>query len=106
MAAAVVDQAALDNYKDVNPGRFARLRTIEESAPFPPMAVFYVPAKVPAETVKKFREGMLKANDSSKSRDAMSTFKITSFEPVPEMYSKWVTDILKDYPEPKTPTGE
>jgi ABC-type phosphate/phosphonate transport system substrate-binding protein len=106
VAAAIVDQASLDNYKDVNPGRFARLRTIEESAPFPPMAVFYVPGKVPEETVQKFRKGMLAANDSSKSRDAMSTFKITGFEAVPEVFSKWVTDIVKDYPEPKTPAGE
>jgi ABC-type phosphate/phosphonate transport system substrate-binding protein len=101
VAAAIVDQASLENYKDVNPGRFARLRTVEESAPFPPMAVFYIPSKVGADVVEKMRTGMLNANKSSKSRDAMSTFKITSFEPVPAEYATWVADIVKEYPQPK-----
>jgi ABC-type phosphate/phosphonate transport system substrate-binding protein len=101
VAAALVDQASLDNYKDVNPGRFARLRVVEQSDPFPPMGLFYVPGKTPADIVEKFRTGMLKANDSARSRDAMSTFKITSFELVPTEYATWVADIVKAYPEPK-----
>jgi ABC-type phosphate/phosphonate transport system substrate-binding protein len=101
VAAAIVDQASLENYKDVNPGRFARLRTIEESPPFPPMAVFYMPNKVAAETVTKMRTGMLSANASARSRDAMSSFKITAFEAVPADYAKWVADIVKAYPQPK-----
>ena len=100
VAAAIVDQASLDNYKDVNPGRFARLRTVEESAPFPPMAVFYMPNKVSDAVVEKMRKGMLFANKSSKSRDAMSTFKITAFELVPTEYATWVADVVKAYPEP------
>ena len=100
-AAALVDQASLDNYKDVNPGRFARLHVIAQSDPFPPMGLFYSPGKVSPEIVEKFRSGMLKANESARSRDAMSTFKITSFEPVPAEYANWVADIVKAYPEPK-----
>ena len=100
-AAAIVDQASLDNYKDVNPGRFARMQVIAQSEPFPPMGLFYMPGKVSAEIVEKFRSGMLKANDNARSRDAMSTFKITSFEQVPAEYATWVADIVKAYPEPK-----
>jgi ABC-type phosphate/phosphonate transport system substrate-binding protein len=100
VAAAIVDQASLDNYKDVNPGRFARLRVVEESAPFPPMAVLYIPSKVAPEIVEKFRGGILNANTSSKSRDAMATFKITAFEAVPAEYANWVAESVKAYPEP------
>jgi ABC-type phosphate/phosphonate transport system substrate-binding protein len=101
VAAAIVDQASLDNYKDVNPGRFARLNASVQSEPFPPMGLFCVPSKVSADIVEKLRTGMLKANKSSRSRDAMATFKITSFEQVPAEYATWVADIVKAYPEPK-----
>jgi ABC-type phosphate/phosphonate transport system substrate-binding protein len=98
-AAVVVDQASLDVYREVQPGRFARLRVVEESAPFPPMALFYVPNKVAPEVVQKFRTGMLNANSNARSRDAMETFKITAFQPVPAEYETWVADIVKAYPQ-------
>ena len=63
------------------------------------MAIFYVPSKVAPETVQKLRTGMLNANNSARSRDAMSTFKITAFQPVPAEYPTWVADIVKAYPE-------
>jgi ABC-type phosphate/phosphonate transport system substrate-binding protein len=98
-AAAIVDDAALAEYKDVNPGRFQRLRIVEQSTPFPPMGIFYVPGKVPAETVEKVRAGMLKANNDSRGRDSMATFRITSFEPVPKEYPTWAAEVIKAYPQ-------
>ena len=97
-AAAIVDQVALDNYKEVNPGRFQRLRIVAQSPLFPPMGLFYVPGKVSADVVEKVRAGMLKANGDARSRDSMATFKITAFEAVPREYSNWVAEAVKAYP--------
>jgi hypothetical protein len=65
------------------------------------MAVFYVPNKVAPDIVRKMKSGMLLANKSARSRDAMATFKITAFEEVPAQYQTWVADIVKTYPAPK-----
>jgi len=67
-AGAIVDEAALNSYKEVNPGRFQRLRVAEQSPLFPPMGVFYIPGKLPADVVEKVRAGMLKANSDPRSR--------------------------------------
>jgi ABC-type phosphate/phosphonate transport system substrate-binding protein len=96
--AALVDNAVLDIYLEVNPGRFARLRIIGESAPFPPSVVAYEPKKVDAKVVTQFKTGMLKANQSVKGRDVMSTFKISSFTAVPGEFDKQLAEIRKAYP--------
>jgi ABC-type phosphate/phosphonate transport system substrate-binding protein len=97
-AGAIVDQATLDSYKEVNPGRFSRLRVVDQSPLFPPMGVFYVPGKVPENALQQLRAGMLKAAKDERGRDSMATFKITSFEQVPSEYATWVADSVKAYP--------
>lgn len=97
---AAVDQASLDIYQEVNPGRAARLKTLARSAPLPPTIVAYVKGKTPADVVERFRAGMLKANESERGRDVMSSFKITRFEPIPPTLGAWIAEGLKAYPNP------
>jgi ABC-type phosphate/phosphonate transport system substrate-binding protein len=97
--AMVTDDASLNQYRDVNPGRYNRLAVIEKSSMFPSSCVAYVPKKVPDEVVQKFKNGMLKANESARGRDVMSSFKITAFQPVPAEYPQWLAEIQKEYPE-------
>ena len=100
--AAIVDDVSLEIYKDVNPGRHDRLKIVEQSAPFPPGVIVYHPKKVDQTVVEQFRAGMLRANQSERGRDVMSSFKITGFEAVPAEFETWLGDILKEYPnEPK-----
>lgn len=98
--AAVVDRVALDIYKEVNPGRFNRLKVVAESEPFPPGVIAYEPAKVSPAMVARFRDGMLKANSSNRGREVMGSFRITAFEPIPGAYAASLDAIRKLYPAP------
>ena len=97
--AAIVDNATLDIYKEVNPGKFNRLKVIGESVAFPPAVIAYAPKKVDAALVKQFKDGMMKANESARGRDIMGTFKISSFVAVPAGFEKTLAEIRKAYPE-------
>jgi ABC-type phosphate/phosphonate transport system substrate-binding protein len=98
--AAIVDTAILKLYKDVNPGRFKQLKTAVESEVFPAPAVIYRKGTLSDDMLKKLREGMLKANQTEKGREAMATFQITGFRRVPADYQKTLTIIAKAYPAP------
>jgi ABC-type phosphate/phosphonate transport system substrate-binding protein len=98
--AAIVDTAILKLYKNVNPGRFKQLKTAAESEVFPAPVVIYRQGTLSDDMLKKLREGMLKANQSEKGREAMSTFQISGFRPVPADYQEIVTKIAKAYPAP------
>ena len=98
--AAIVDDASLDIYKDVNPGRHDRLKIIAESPLFPPGVIVHNPKKVAPAAVEQFRVGMLNANRIERGRDVMSSFKITAFEAVPAEFETWLAEILKEYPTP------
>jgi hypothetical protein len=99
--AAVVDTPSLDYYKNLQPGRFKTLKIVAQSDVFPETAVLYKEGALSDGMLKKFREGMLKANKSEKGRQVMSDFRITSFQPVPDDYQKYLTSILKAYPGPR-----
>jgi len=97
--AALVDRAALDIYREINPGRYQRLKVIGESAAFPPAVVVYNPKKVDGSTVARFKQGMMKANQSAKGREIMANFKITEFDPVPTGFEQSLAQIRKQYGE-------
>jgi ABC-type phosphate/phosphonate transport system substrate-binding protein len=97
---AVVDEASLEVYKEVNPGRYNRLQIVSKSVEFPPSVVAYAQGKVNDQMLTQFKNGMLKANDSPRGRDVMSSFRITAFQPVPAEYDTWLAEIRKEYPAP------
>lgn len=98
--AALVDTAALESYKEIQPGRFKRLKVLAESERFPSSVIGYREGVLSKDLLDKFKTGMLKANDSDRGRDLMADFRITSFEEVPADYAKQLSDILKAYPPP------
>ena len=98
--AAVVDRIALDNYKELNPGRFNRLKVLAQSEVFPTGVIACQQGKISDKTLEKFRKGLLKANKDDKGRETMANFHISSLEPVPADYQQQVTAILKAYPAP------
>ena len=98
--AAVVDSVTLESYKDIQPGRYNRLKVLAKSEQFPATVIAYYQGVVSKPVVQKFRDGMLEANKTDKGRDTMSEFGITAFEAVPPDYAKPLSEITKAYPAP------
>jgi ABC-type phosphate/phosphonate transport system substrate-binding protein len=98
--AAAVDQAALDAYKRRKPGRFNQLQEIAKSNPLPPVIIAYYDDVLPAETLKKFSDGLLGAQTKDKGQTLLTLFRLTAFETVPEDFGKVLADTRKTYPQP------
>ena len=98
--AAVIDDVLLENYRDVKPGCFARLRILTTSDVFPSAVVAYKQGSVSDEMLNRFRSGMIRANQHERGRDLMNLWKITSFEPAPADYAESVATIVRAYPAP------
>ncbi len=96
--AAIVDNAAFENYNDIQPGRFKRMKVLAQSEPFPASVIAYRQGGLSDGVLEKFKTGMLKANDSARGRDLMANFNITAFAAPPADYAKQLGEILKAYP--------
>ena len=101
LQAVVTDNVSLEEYEQFKPGCYARLKVIKQSEPFPPAVIVYREGALDADTLKKFRDGMISANQSPRGRDMMSLFKMTAFEPVPDNYGQMIAEILRHYPAPE-----
>lgn len=96
----VTDTMALEEYEQFKPGCFARLKIVKKSEPFPPAVIVYREGALEADTLRRFRDGMISANQSPRGRDMMSIFKMTGFEPVPDNFSQMIADVIRHYPAP------
>jgi ABC-type phosphate/phosphonate transport system substrate-binding protein len=94
----VVDGNQMEVYRQRKPGRFARLKVLHESPGFPTAVVVYRPVAGREETVRQFREAMLKANQTREGRQTLTLWRLTGFREVPKDYEKIVDDIVKHYP--------
>src|SRR5262245_25944476 len=99
--AAIVDNSTMESYREIQPGRFKRLKVIAQSEPFPSSVIVYRQGGLSDAVLEKFKTGMLKANDSDKGRDMMANFNIVSFAAPPADYAKQLEEIRKAYPAPK-----
>jgi len=104
--AAVVDRVALESYQDRKPGRFKKLRTAQESEPFPAGVIAYRPGALDEATLDRFRDGMLKAHQSSEGKRLLILSQIAGFEQVPAGYEQMLVDIVKAYPPAEAPAQE
>jgi ABC-type phosphate/phosphonate transport system substrate-binding protein len=101
LQAVITDNASLGEYEQFKPGCFARLKIIKQSEPFPAAVIVYREGALTDDTLKRFRDGMISANQAQRGRDMMSIFKMTAFEPVPADYSQQIAEILRHYPAPE-----
>ncbi len=97
---AIVDGVAWEQYKDIKPGCYARLKVIGESEPFPSGVIAFRKGGLDKAALKKFRAGMLDAASSLKAREMMALVQITAFEPVPPEFNATLANIVKAYPAP------
>lgn len=98
----VVDSAGYASYKRRKPGRVARLKEIQTSETFPSPVAIYQEGALDADTLKRLRTGLLKADDSAEGRQTLTTWKLTGFEAIPKDYQQLVESIRKVYPPPKS----
>ncbi|MBI3407775.1 MAG: PhnD/SsuA/transferrin family substrate-binding protein [Planctomycetes bacterium] len=98
--AVVVDSHQLEFFEWLKPQCFARLKAVQNSDLFPSAVVVYRKGALDDATLKKFKDGMLSANQNRRGRGLMAQWSVTSFEPVPEDYDRVLADILKAYPAP------
>ncbi len=96
--AALMDTHGLDFYQDLKPGLFNRLKALDQSAVFPPVAIAYLPGAIGEATLKKLSNGLLTSHQSDKGKEMMRLWKIDGFLPAPADYADSLTRILKAYP--------
>ncbi len=97
---AVVDQAGMAMFQRRKPGRFAKLKTLDQSELFPPSVIVYSRGKLEDDTLRRFRDGMATAHKTTLGSHLMGLMKVTGFEPVPGNYDQRLTEIVKAYPPP------
>lgn len=100
--AAVVDNLSLETFKRQKPGRFGQLKVLKQSGDFPASPVVFCKGQFDEETVRKFRQGLLNANQSPLGRHLLTLWKLTAFEAAPKDYQAMLTRASKHYPAPKT----
>ncbi len=98
--AALMDSQGLAFYQDLKPGLFNRLKALDQSEVFPPVAIAYLPGSLGEDMLKKLSSGLLNANTSEKGKEMMRLWKIDGFFAAPPDYAENVTRILKAYPAP------
>jgi ABC-type phosphate/phosphonate transport system substrate-binding protein len=98
--AAIVDDFAVDNYRDLKPGCFARLKVVEESEAFPPGVIAYRARGVAGDVLDRLRKGLMNAKNSVRGRELMALFGVTDFEEVPSNLRQRLSEIVAAYPPP------
>lgn len=97
---AVTDRAALQMFERRKPGRYARLRVLESSEPFPPSVIAFGQGNVDKSVQDKFRGGMATAHNTALGKHLMGLMKISGFEPVPANFDQRMAETVKAYPPP------
>jgi ABC-type phosphate/phosphonate transport system substrate-binding protein len=95
---AVADRAALEAYKRRKPGRFAQLKQVVHSQPFPPSVVAYYDKALDEATLSRFRSGLLDASRTERGQMMLTMFRLTGFQAVPQGFEQVLARSRKEYP--------
>ena len=98
--AVVVDEAAYEAYQKNKPGRAAKLKTVQQSEPFPCAVIAYQPGVLSESVLNAFRDGLIAAKDNPKAQQLLKANRVTGFEAIPTDYEKSLEEIAKAYPAP------
>jgi ABC-type phosphate/phosphonate transport system substrate-binding protein len=102
--AVVADRAGLEAYKRRKPGRFKQLKEVARSQPLPPTIITYYDAVLDEATVKRLRDGLLRASRTEKGETMLTFFRLTGFEMPPNDFERVLEQTRKNYP-PTSPAG-
>jgi ABC-type phosphate/phosphonate transport system substrate-binding protein len=96
--AVIVEEMALDCYRQRKPGRFANLRVAQKSPKFPASVVAYCPGRMSPALLHRFRDILLHASRTTLGRQVLTLWRVTDFESVPADYENQLKEIVKQYP--------
>jgi ABC-type phosphate/phosphonate transport system substrate-binding protein len=96
--AVAADRASLETYKRRKPGRFAKLKMIAQSKPFPPATVAIYGSILDEETIRQFRSGLLNASNKEKGQTMLNLFRLTGFKAPPDDFDKVLAATRAAYP--------
>jgi len=99
--AVIVDNVALEAYKERKPARFAKLKSVQESVKFPSAVIAYREGGLDPNTVKLFQEGLLNGQKTALGRQLLTLWKLNALERVPADFDDSLAKILKAYPPPE-----
>ncbi|MCI0460200.1 MAG: phosphate/phosphite/phosphonate ABC transporter substrate-binding protein [Gemmataceae bacterium] len=101
VAAVVVDGVSLESYEVLKPGNYSGLKVVRDSHTFPAAVIAYRAGGMDKTKLARFRDGLIRAHQNTRSRELMYMWRLTAFEPVPADYQKTLTEIRKVYPTPQ-----
>ena len=96
----VADQAAWNYFQKLYPGASQNLRVLAQSDVFPPAVIAYKKGALDDATIKKVREGLITAHESSKAAKVMNMIKVEKFDELPAGYDDALKACCKAYPMP------
>jgi ABC-type phosphate/phosphonate transport system substrate-binding protein len=99
----VADQAAWNYFQKLYPGASENLRVLSKSEIFPPTVIAFKSGSLDDAVIKKVREGLLTAHETSKVAKLLNLIKVEKFDEVPAGYQESLKACLKAYP---TPAGD
>jgi ABC-type phosphate/phosphonate transport system substrate-binding protein len=100
----VVDQAVLNAYKQLKPGRFERLKVVARSQPLPPTVIAYDERTLDQAAARRIREGLTGTAAKEKHQMTLALFHWTGFEQIPADFDQALAKTRQAYPPPPTPT--
>jgi ABC-type phosphate/phosphonate transport system substrate-binding protein len=95
---AVVDEVVYEAYRKSKPGRAAKLKTVQQSEPFPCAVIAYQPGVLSDHILDAFRDGLIAAKENPKAQTLLKANRVTGFEAIPTDYDKSLLEIAKAYP--------
>lgn len=98
--AALVDIAAMEGYRSLQPGAYKTLRVLELSEEFPPAVVAYHKGMLTDAEVEQIRKGLSGAAKTPSGKMLMTMWNLKGFTAADEAYTKATDEILKAYPLP------
>jgi len=98
--AAVVDTATLECFQRRKPGRFARLKEVHKSCPFPAPVLAYRAGSLAEADLRRIVDGLARTHQTLAGKQVLTLWRLTAFEPVPDNHDQALAEIARLYPPP------
>lgn len=102
--AALVDVAAMEGFRQLQPGAVKHLRVLQRSEAFPPAVVAYRKGTFTDAEAARIRAGLADAQNTPTGKMLLTVWSLNGFEPPPAEHQAQLDAILKAYPVPAPPT--
>ena len=97
---AVVDTGVVESYQRRKPGRFAQLKEVHKSAPFPAPILACRAGSLPDVDHKRIADGLMRTHQTILGKQVLNLWRLTAFEAVPADHDQSLAEVLRLYPPP------